>query len=900
MASRGLEFHVTLSDKKFRSTLQSMEAHTIASSKRIQSQFDAISKSHAQMSGSIKANSDEASKQFLMVQKSTSKMDKEIKKASKSGHALALSLNSLSKSSAPMVAGLQTATKNTESLTSSQKNLLKSSAKLTKVYQGVVAAISASFYASAADQYINLRNQIFDTTSSQEQFIQTLDGVRREANETNSAISETALVYARMRKAVGENVIGNEDLLKVTSTINRAIKLNGTTTQEAEGSLIQLSQALGAGALRGEEFNSVNEQMPAVLDAVAKHLGVARGELKAMAAQGELTSEIIIESLQRAESDIEKRFNKRIETMSEKLVEAKNNAVVFFGEFEANNGIARTFGDTVVLISENLDRLVEIATFAALVFSGKLVQGLFSSSGAFGRLSKRVGEYSKNLDPAIKKTNGLNSALGMRNADSGSKKISGLSKALIIGSSLIGGLPSLVIAAAAALVTFAANAGDAEENTEALNKQLAIQNRIFDAMDRREKSKFLEELNKQRQALIGEQVEIGATLSKRSKEDVQRELRDLPTQRIRSSVMGPGMAVTRDPERQAALLAELETIEQQEARFASISADLDEITKKQQALFASGMPEGTEFKSLDEESEKQRKTEEEKRKQLEKTTKTKLALIEKEIEASKLQGMTELDILKENAKNQSEIVQQAADLDVITDEKKTELLKEIQRQYMEFRAELAMTDYERKLEQAELELELQRQLFEEGLISSERLEQAEDDFSDKKVKIKSEEAKSASVFRKKEYSQAVSFLDNLGKVNEKFAKTGFFLTKAQKIGEAFIHTKTAVTEALPNVGKAAWAAAQGAAQIAGIAATSFGGGGGSVSTPSGSPSSDQQSNDRTQQNETSQDGFLVTEFSGASFGEGGAFGFSGQINASDDDRLRAALIRLMKEATLTG
>ena len=76
------------------------------------------------------------------------------------------------------------------------------------------------------------------------------------------------------------------------------------TAAEASAAFTQLSQALGSGALRGDEFRSIAEQAPLVLQAISDETGIAAGDLKEYAAQGLLTSDIVIKALKRIESEV--------------------------------------------------------------------------------------------------------------------------------------------------------------------------------------------------------------------------------------------------------------------------------------------------------------------------------------------------------------------------------------------------------------------------------------------------------------------------------------------------------------------------------------------------------------------------------------------------------------------
>ena len=114
--------------------------------------------------------------------------------------------------------------------------------------------------------------------------------------EANRAL---AGVFARLRP-VGVSL---EDIVSTYNGFNTAARISGATAVEAENAFTQLAQALGSGALRGDEFNSISEQVPGILTAIAKETGVAQGKLRAYAAEGKITADIVIKALKRIETE---------------------------------------------------------------------------------------------------------------------------------------------------------------------------------------------------------------------------------------------------------------------------------------------------------------------------------------------------------------------------------------------------------------------------------------------------------------------------------------------------------------------------------------------------------------------------------------------------------------------
>jgi len=113
------------------------------------------------------------------------------------------------------------------------------------------------------------------------------------------ANKEFAQIYARLRP-IGLEL---EDIRTVYEGFNTAAKLSGTSASEASGAFLQLSQALGTGVLRGEELNSVFEQTPAIVQAIAKEMGVEVGQMRELAKQGKITIDYILPALERLRTE---------------------------------------------------------------------------------------------------------------------------------------------------------------------------------------------------------------------------------------------------------------------------------------------------------------------------------------------------------------------------------------------------------------------------------------------------------------------------------------------------------------------------------------------------------------------------------------------------------------------
>lgn len=135
--------------------------------------------------------------------------------------------------------------------------------------------------------------------------------------EANIALATT---YARLRP-VGVEL---EQIESVYAGFNTAARLSGSTALEASQAFRQLAQALGSGALRGDEFRSVSEQVPLILTAVSKETGIAQGQLRDYAAEGKLTADIVIRALQRIEREGADQLAEALDGPAQKIKDFQN------------------------------------------------------------------------------------------------------------------------------------------------------------------------------------------------------------------------------------------------------------------------------------------------------------------------------------------------------------------------------------------------------------------------------------------------------------------------------------------------------------------------------------------------------------------------------------------------
>ncbi|MGI0466285.1 tape measure protein [Serratia marcescens] len=258
----------------------------------------------------------------------------------------------------------------------------KAFSSLSRVAVSLSAALSVQQVAQYANAWVDVNNKLVNAVRPTEQLADVTQRVFDISQETRSGLEATATLYGRLERATRSAGTSTEDLAKLTTTINKGLVVSGATAEEASSTMIQLSQALASGVLRGEEFNSISENGSRLAVALADSLGVTVGQLRAMAAEGKLTTDVVVKGLLSQGDVIAKEFGKTTQTMSQSLQVAGNNLQKFFGESSAVQSGVSVFSSAIVTASENIDALSIALTVAAAVMGSRYVGALTMATAA--------------------------------------------------------------------------------------------------------------------------------------------------------------------------------------------------------------------------------------------------------------------------------------------------------------------------------------------------------------------------------------------------------------------------------------------------------------------------------------------------------------------------------------
>lgn len=253
-------------------------------------------------------------------------------------------------------------------------------------FLGAAAAGQALLMAGrTADAYADIVGKLRQVSSGERELATAKAATFAIAQRYYQNLDATVTLYGRATRAAQEYGYNQAQAAKLTETVAAGLLVDRAGTAESASAILQLSQALGAGALRGEEFNAVAEAAPSLMKALADSLDVPRGALKKMAEEGQLTIDVLMDAFTGDQAAMLAQKASEVPlTIGRAWQQAKNDALRYVGEADQGIGASSAVASAIALMSQNLGALVTVAATAATVFVGQLVQkGLRAAQAAW-------------------------------------------------------------------------------------------------------------------------------------------------------------------------------------------------------------------------------------------------------------------------------------------------------------------------------------------------------------------------------------------------------------------------------------------------------------------------------------------------------------------------------------
>lgn len=266
---------------------------------------------------------------------------------------------------------------------SAQNSLSGALGKLKGLAGGAIGALasvgigaSISSIMQLADTMQNYNSQIKMVAESEEQAAAIKQRLRDLADSQAKDIGAINSLYVDSAKSLGQYGKTQEEVLKFTEAVSLAMSVGGKSAQDQASAITQLGQAMQSGVLQGDEFRSIAENSPILLDLIAQNLNKSRAEVKELASDGEITAQVIYESLAGATDELKKKFSEMPMTMDQGITAIKNKwAYLVDDMLNKTNGVSSQIGGALVFISKHFENFAVIAGGVAVVALAKFALG---------------------------------------------------------------------------------------------------------------------------------------------------------------------------------------------------------------------------------------------------------------------------------------------------------------------------------------------------------------------------------------------------------------------------------------------------------------------------------------------------------------------------------------------
>ncbi|MBD1229133.1 tape measure protein, partial [Xenorhabdus griffiniae] len=236
-----------------------------------------------------------------------------------------------------------------------------------------------------ADSYDSLNARIKLATTSVEDFTHAKQGLLQISQYTGSTFESNAALFSRVSSSLREYGYTTQDILSLTDALATGLQVSGATAAETSSLIVQLSQALGRGVLRGQDFNSVAQSGQRIMKALSDGLGVAQKDLKELADAGELTTPKIVPALVSQLATLRKEFDSMPNSVSAASTRVTNAFQQWVGETNRTTSVTATLSGVLDGVAKNIDTVAvaggALVAVGAARFFGNMASGAVTATG---------------------------------------------------------------------------------------------------------------------------------------------------------------------------------------------------------------------------------------------------------------------------------------------------------------------------------------------------------------------------------------------------------------------------------------------------------------------------------------------------------------------------------------
>ncbi len=236
----------------------------------------------------------------------------------------------------------------------------------------------------ASDSIVELDAKMQNVTDSTEEFNYAQDELLELSLSTGSSLEANTTLFNRINKSIKSMGGTTKTSVDVTRTLSQALKVSGASAGESRSVILQYSQAMASGVLRGEEFNSISENGVRVIQALSDSLGVTIGELRSMSKEGLLTSQVVTEALLKQSETIARESENIPLTISRAITNLETS---YLKSMRSVAGVNSTIADGINGITQHLQSLLKV--FADLI----VVTGAYLSVKIVQYIRQQIVEF---------------------------------------------------------------------------------------------------------------------------------------------------------------------------------------------------------------------------------------------------------------------------------------------------------------------------------------------------------------------------------------------------------------------------------------------------------------------------------------------------------------------------
>lgn len=239
--------------------------------------------------------------------------------------------------------------------------------KMAGVAIGTAAAGGAAAFLKMAEAHQNITSRLRLATKGAEEFNRAYTATYDIAQRTGTAFDGVANLYARLAQSSTELGLSQADIAQVTETVTQAFIVSGASAQEASGGIRQLTQAMAGGTLRAEEFNSIIESSPRIVQALADHFGVSFGKVRQLVNDGKVSSEQFAQALITQAQAIRAEFDTMPVTVGRAMQEVRTALQRMAGQANESSGATDGLAEAIRGLARELESDAVRDGFASVV-----------------------------------------------------------------------------------------------------------------------------------------------------------------------------------------------------------------------------------------------------------------------------------------------------------------------------------------------------------------------------------------------------------------------------------------------------------------------------------------------------------------------------------------------------